>query len=195
MLDKALVRPGRVDVIADFENAKNTTIVQMIEFFYEVKLTKDELRKIYSLEEYVFSPAEVSKIMFENIMSYTTAIDALHIESYNKKLESANKIEPEMYGELDVSESDDENKKDNSYGTKSIPQIRREESEISLYNDVMEWNENIDFNDIINNNCSKYDMMTNGNELQFTFISDLENHLITDKKEDKMFMNLVSGPQ
>jgi len=189
MLDKALVRPGRVDVIADFENAKNTTIVQMIEFFYEVKLTKEELRKIHNLEEYVFSPAEVSKVMFENITSYKSAIEALHIESYNKKLENTNRIEPEMYGELDGSESDDENKKDNSYGTKSIPQIRREESEISLYNDVMEWNENIDFNDIINNNCSKYDMMTNGNELQFTFISDLENHIVTDKKEDKIFTN------
>jgi hypothetical protein len=122
MLDKALIRPGRVDVIADFENAKNATIVQMIEFFYEVKLSKDELRKIYNLDEYVFSPAEVSKIMFENIMSYKTAIEALHIESYNKKLENANKIE--MYGEVDSSENE-----------KKEPQIIREESVISLYSD------------------------------------------------------------
>jgi hypothetical protein len=37
-LDHALIRPGRIDIIADFKKCRNETLVQMMEFFYDIVL-------------------------------------------------------------------------------------------------------------------------------------------------------------
>ena len=73
-LDHALIRPGRIDIIADFKKCRNETIVQMMEFFYDIVLLEEEKEQIFYLTEFMISPAEMGKIMFENFDSYKKAI-------------------------------------------------------------------------------------------------------------------------
>jgi hypothetical protein len=76
-LDHALIRPGRIDVIADFKKCVNTTILEMIEFFYDIKLCSKERDRIMALIEYMISPAEMGKIMFENFNDFRRTIETL----------------------------------------------------------------------------------------------------------------------
>lgn len=65
-LDRALIRPGRIDVIAQFDYCSLDTIVEMIEFFYNSPLTTEQKMMIKQLRGFSITPAEMSKIMFEN---------------------------------------------------------------------------------------------------------------------------------
>jgi hypothetical protein len=76
-LDHALIRPGRIDVIADFKKCRNKTIIEMLEFFYDIVLLEEEKQQISYLTEYAISPAEMGKIMFENFYDYKMAISSL----------------------------------------------------------------------------------------------------------------------
>lgn len=73
-LDHALIRPGRIDIIADFKKCLNVTLIEMIEFFYDIVLSPSEKTRIHALEEYKISPAEMGKIMFENFNDHTNVI-------------------------------------------------------------------------------------------------------------------------
>jgi hypothetical protein len=73
-LDHALIRPGRIDIIADFKKCRNETLVQMMEFFYDIVLVEEEKEQIFYLTESMISPAEMGKIMFENFNSHKEAI-------------------------------------------------------------------------------------------------------------------------
>jgi hypothetical protein len=77
MLDHALIRPGRIDVIADFKKCNHTTIIEMINFFYDVVLTDEEKILIYNSEPFSLSPAEVGKIMFENFDNYRDTLTSI----------------------------------------------------------------------------------------------------------------------
>jgi len=87
MLDKALIRPGRIDVIADFKKCTNDTLLEMIEFFYEMKMDdfdfikNDIVQRIRGLKEYIISPAEMSKLMFENMDDYRKVVSTLEMKS------------------------------------------------------------------------------------------------------------------
>jgi hypothetical protein len=76
-LDHALVRPGRIDVIANFKKCTHTTIIEMMEFFYDIHLTDKEKSMILHTPEYCISPAEMSKIMFENFGDHVSAISKI----------------------------------------------------------------------------------------------------------------------
>jgi ATPase family associated with various cellular activities (AAA) len=76
-LDRALIRPGRIDVMASFDCCSHKTIIDMMEFFYDCKLTKDEKDIIYGLDEFTITPAEMSKIMFENFGNSINAFEQL----------------------------------------------------------------------------------------------------------------------
>jgi len=76
-LDHALIRPGRIDIIANFKKCVNTTLIQMIEFFYDISLTENDKNRILGLKEYIVSPAEMGKVMFENFDDFRNAIDTL----------------------------------------------------------------------------------------------------------------------
>ena len=73
-LDRALIRPGRIDIIADFKKCVNATLIEMMEFFFDIQLTGSEKARIMALEEYIVSPAEMGKIMFENFNDYANSI-------------------------------------------------------------------------------------------------------------------------
>jgi len=83
MLDKALIRPGRIDIISDFQKCSNKTILKMIEFFYDTKLADEYVERINALIPRILTPAEMSKIMFENFNDYLNTIH--HLESLSQK--------------------------------------------------------------------------------------------------------------
>uniref|UniRef100_A0A6C0IDC5 AAA+ ATPase domain-containing protein n=1 Tax=viral metagenome TaxID=1070528 RepID=A0A6C0IDC5_9ZZZZ len=84
-LDSALIRPGRIDVIAKFRNCSNTTVKNMIEFFYDIKLSEEDMERIYILQEGIITPAELSKVMFENFTDIQATI------SHMEKLSESNR--------------------------------------------------------------------------------------------------------
>ncbi len=76
-LDRALIRPGRIDIISEFEDCSHSTIKQMFEFFYSLKLTEEQETQILSIPDKLITPAEMSKILFENFDSIEDGIKQL----------------------------------------------------------------------------------------------------------------------
>jgi hypothetical protein len=88
-LDHALIRPGRIDIIANFKKCVNTTLIQMIEFFYDISLSENDKKRILGLKEYIVSPAEMGKVMFENFDDFRNAINTLekmHRNNHEEKM-------------------------------------------------------------------------------------------------------------
>ena len=52
-------------------------IVEFIEKFYDIVLEQSHLDIIMKLKDYTYSPAEITKIMFENFDSYENCISQL----------------------------------------------------------------------------------------------------------------------
>jgi hypothetical protein len=75
LLDKALIRPGRIDLICEFTKCTNDMIIEFIESFHDIKLNANEKMKILMLEPYKYTPAEMTKILFENFDSSEKAIE------------------------------------------------------------------------------------------------------------------------
>ena len=69
-LDRALVRPGRIDMIVNFKNSTRAVLQEMVNAFYDrnVPLPDDE-----SLEG-KWTPAEVNQILFRNFEDPDTAV-------------------------------------------------------------------------------------------------------------------------
>lgn len=76
-LDKALIRPGRIDIISEFRKCNHEMVVEFIEKFYDVELTPDEIDALRSIDEERMTPAELTKLLFENFNNYKTAIASL----------------------------------------------------------------------------------------------------------------------
>jgi len=95
-LDSALIRPGRIDVIAKFKNCSNKTVTNMLEFFYDIKLSEDERERVSKLLEEIVTPAELSKVMFENFSDHEASIQ--HMENLTiKKIKEELKKEEEKF--------------------------------------------------------------------------------------------------
>jgi chaperone BCS1 len=76
-LDSALIRPGRIDLICEFKKCTNQSIIEFIEMFYDIELSHEHKREIKSLDEYKITPAEMTKLMFENFEDYEACIGKL----------------------------------------------------------------------------------------------------------------------
>jgi chaperone BCS1 len=76
-LDRALIRPGRIDLICEFTKCNHDMIVELFEAFYDVSISADERLSITNTPEYQYTPAELTKIMFENFDDYKGAIKKL----------------------------------------------------------------------------------------------------------------------
>ena len=80
-LDSALIRPGRIDLICEFKNCTNQSIIEFIEMFYDVELNEDSKNEILMLNEYTITPAEMTKLMFENFEDYNACIEKLKMSN------------------------------------------------------------------------------------------------------------------
>jgi hypothetical protein len=72
-IDKALIRPGRIDMIVHFRKCNREILRQMVDSFYDQTFedwTGDNMN-------YKWSPAEVNQILFRNFKEPTKAIDEL----------------------------------------------------------------------------------------------------------------------
>jgi hypothetical protein len=72
-IDKALIRPGRIDMIVHFRKCNRDILRQMVDSFYDQTFedwTGDPMN-------YKWSPAEVNQILFRNFKEPTRAIEEL----------------------------------------------------------------------------------------------------------------------
>ena len=81
-IDRALIRPGRIDMIIHFKKCNTDILKQMVDSFYDQQLddwTTSEL-------DYKWSPAEVNQILFRNFKDPQNAIRELKETSPNELL-------------------------------------------------------------------------------------------------------------
>jgi len=72
-IDKALIRPGRVDMIVHFKNCSRSVLKEMMDSFYEQDI---EIPDDPSLDG-KWSPAEAVRILFQNFGDPKAAVDEL----------------------------------------------------------------------------------------------------------------------
>ena len=72
-IDKALIRPGRIDMIVKFKKCNREVMHEMMESFYDkqIDLPTDETL------DYKWSPAEVNQILFRNFTEPMKALEEL----------------------------------------------------------------------------------------------------------------------
>ncbi len=84
-LDEALLRPGRFDMMLEFEKHSCAVLQQHIEKHYDIVLTPQQLAKVHtSVLNYKWTPAEVSQILFRRHTDPDAAIEDLLNESPEK---------------------------------------------------------------------------------------------------------------
>jgi SpoVK/Ycf46/Vps4 family AAA+-type ATPase len=74
--DRALIRPGRIDMIIHFKKCSRTVLREMVEGFYDITDVDHELWSHPELDE-KWSPAEVNQILFRNFENPKQAMDEL----------------------------------------------------------------------------------------------------------------------
>ena len=89
-IDRALIRPGRIDMIIHFKKCNSTILTEMITSFYDKQVSG------IACEDYKWSPAEVNQILFRNFDTPENAVREL------------NELQPkDLYG-FDLIENDSE---------------------------------------------------------------------------------------
>lgn len=91
-LDKALLRPGRIDVVVRFECCKKHEIKELIEALADKTVRNEDVEKFVDSE---YTPAEVSQIIFECIEDYSAMITRFS-QRKPRPLEPINEIEPSV---------------------------------------------------------------------------------------------------
>ena len=76
--DRALIRPGRIDMIVHFKKCSRTVLKEMIEGFYDI--TDGVSHPLFDdpAMDQKWSPAEVNQILFRNFENPKQAMDELH---------------------------------------------------------------------------------------------------------------------
>lgn len=75
--DKALIRPGRIDLIIHFKKCSRGILKEMIEGFYDITVGNHPLFDDTQMDG-KWSPAEVNQILFRNFENSAQAMDELH---------------------------------------------------------------------------------------------------------------------
>ena len=75
--DKALIRPGRIDLIIHFKKCSRGILKEMVEGFYDITVGDHPLFADPRMDGR-WSPAEVNQILFRNFENSAQAMDELH---------------------------------------------------------------------------------------------------------------------
>jgi len=78
-LDPALIRPGRIDCVVELGLCSHDMIKDILENFYEKKVSKKNIEKI---EEFKYSPCRVYEICFRNTTNIKRALALLQETDY-----------------------------------------------------------------------------------------------------------------
>jgi ATP-dependent Zn protease len=73
-IDKALLRPGRIDTNIELKKASVNIIKEMLQSFYDISIEKIENLSQNKILDYVLTPAEVMNICQNNIFNFENAI-------------------------------------------------------------------------------------------------------------------------
>lgn len=92
VLDKALIRPGRIDIQTYFGYSKRELIVEMFEAYYDTPFPPELICK---LPDKMLSPAEIGQILFKHFDNVN--IDNI-IEDLNETASKLNRDQREMRG-------------------------------------------------------------------------------------------------
>ena len=76
-LDKALIRPGRIDLILDFKKTTRATIMEMYKHFYDLPESSIIEQDFSEIDDYQYSPAEINQVFFKYIREPKDALRAL----------------------------------------------------------------------------------------------------------------------
>jgi hypothetical protein len=102
MLDKALIRPGRVDMIVEFTHATAEMVCEMYESFFERPFPRERIRDVVPDTH---TPAEVSAMLFRHFGKPEDAVEALCLPSSVVVLDpNLSPVTKEAYHEPRVSE-------------------------------------------------------------------------------------------
>ena len=82
IIDPALIRPGRVDMIVEFKYCTRAIIKQMFESFYERVFDGAKFSKI---RDYKISPAFVNQVLFKHFTRPESAIEELTVMANKRK--------------------------------------------------------------------------------------------------------------
>ena len=120
-LDKALIRPGRMDIILEFTKCTHAMLRDIINCFYDVSLS---INDIHDIPEYKWTPAEVLQHLFQHFNNMNKAIYELislnpvtfntnildmvdHTQS-NVDIETVETIDDHTQSNVDMVDLDDE---------------------------------------------------------------------------------------
>jgi SpoVK/Ycf46/Vps4 family AAA+-type ATPase len=89
-LDSALIRPGRFDITVHFTKCNVQMMLDMIRYYYDIDNIEEQyVKRITLLENNIITPAELSKVLFENIDNIENAIISLEKIKVNKMIGGA----------------------------------------------------------------------------------------------------------
>jgi hypothetical protein len=75
-IDRALIRPGRIDMIVKFEKCSRVILQELVSSFYEQSFEEHAIWKEPSMDG-KWSPAEANQILFRNFETPEQALDEL----------------------------------------------------------------------------------------------------------------------
>jgi len=194
-LDQALVRPGRIDMIIEFKKCNRAIITEMYESFYEASPNQEDINKI---DEYKWTPAETSQILFKN---FYDPDQALHDLINNQ---------PETYFKFSYFKDESDttsNTTDTSSNANDNQDVSKVEPSTIVNNDpnvFIDSSENPSFtelqkpinNDQIENNLKLYNFVDLQDQPNITDWQKLEqNQQIRNKFNALMEINKINGKE
>ena len=102
-IDKALIRPGRIDMIVKFNKCSSKVLREMVEGFYDKPAPPHDIWNSPDIEG-KWSPAEVNQILFRNFDTPSDALDELvslkPVDLYGFQIEEHTQTQPQEVIEL-----------------------------------------------------------------------------------------------